>query len=80
MRLGRNLKDNETTEWDELSLDLAPVVLSKEADSLTWLSSHERVFSTKSLMMNIGKKVGAIKFTLASKDAKTIWKGNHPKR
>ena len=37
LKLGRNLKDNEAMEWAELSLDLAPVVLSNKEDSLTWL-------------------------------------------
>ena len=56
LKLGRNLKDNEVTKWAELSLDLAPVVLSNKADSLTWLPSTDGVFSTKSLMMDMGKK------------------------
>ena len=56
LKLGRNLKDNEATEWAKLSLDLAPVVLSNKADSLTWLPSADKVFSTKSLMMDMGKK------------------------
>ena len=63
-------------EWAKLSLDLAPVVLSNKEDSLTWLPSADGVFSTKSLMMNMGKKVEAINPTLA----KTIWKGHQPKK
>ena len=76
LKLGRNLKDNEATEWAELSLDLAPVVLSNKEDSLTWLPSADGVFSTKSLMMDMGEKVEAINSTLA----KTIWKGHQPKK
>ena len=45
MQLGRNLKDNEATEWDKLSLDLAPKVLSQKANSLKWLPSIDGVFS-----------------------------------
>ena len=48
--------DNEATEWAELSLDLVPVVLSNEVDSLTCLPSVDEVFSTKSLMMDMRKK------------------------
>ena len=60
LKFGGNLKDNEAMELAELSLDLAPVVLSNEADSLTWLISTDKVFSTKSLMMDMGEKVEAI--------------------
>ena len=76
LKLGRNLKDNEATEWAELSLDHAPVVLSNKEDSLSCLPSDDRVFSTKSLMMDMGEKVEAINPTLA----KTIWKGHQPKK
>ena len=75
LKLGRNLKDNEAMEWTKLSLDLAPVVLSNETDSLTWFPRW-RVFSTKSLMMDMGEKVEAINPTLA----KTIWKWHHPNK
>ena len=74
LKLGRNLKDNGATEWAELSLNL--VVLSNKEDSLTWLPSANGVFSTKSLMMDMGEKVEATNLTLA----KTIWKGHQPKK
>ena len=76
LRLGRNLKDNGTTKWVELKLDLTPVELSKEPDSLTWLPSVDDVFSTNFFMMDIGKKVEVIDLTLVE----TVWKGNHLKR
>ena len=76
LKLGRNLKDIEATEWAELSLDLVPVVLLNKEDSLTWLPNADGVFSTKSLMMDTGEKVEAINSTLA----KTIWKGHQPKK
>ena len=76
----KNLKDNEATEWAELSLDLAPapapVILSNKADSLTWPPSVDGVFSTKSLMMDMREKVEAINRTLA----KIVWKGHQPKK
>ena len=71
-----NLKDDKATELAELSLNLSPVVLSNEVDSLTWLSSVDGSFSTKSLTMEIGEKEEPINSTLA----KTIWKGDHPKK
>ena len=53
-------------EWAELKLDLAPLILSNKADSLTWLPSIDGVFSTKSLMMDMVEKVEAINLTLAN--------------
>ena len=67
-----NLKDNEATKWAKLSLDFAPVVLSNEADSLTWLPSADGVFSTKSLIMDMEEKVEATNHMLA----KTVWEGH----
>lgn len=63
-------------EWAKLRLDLAPVVLLNEADSLTWLLSANVVFSTKSLMMDTREKVEAINLTLAN----IVWKGNPLKK
>ena len=87
LEVWEELKDNEAVEWAELSLDLAPIVLSRKAelslfvlpekaDLLKWLPSAEVVFSLESLMKDIGEKAKAINPTLA----KTIWKGNHPKK
>ena len=52
------------------------MVLLNKANSPTWLPSADGVFSTKSLMMDMGEKVKPINPTLT----KTVWNGHQPKK
>lgn len=76
LKLGRNLKDEEATEWAGLGIHLAPIILSQAEDTWKWPLNHSGNFSTKSLISDMGDSTRLLETSLT----RGIWKDNYPKK